>query len=86
MLHTYTEAVKKPIEISASEFKAKCLQILDQVAESGCVFTVTKHGKPVARLSPIPEEAPLGGSWEGKVKILGDIVHFNSSEDWEANR
>jgi prevent-host-death family protein len=79
--------VKKTIQIPASEFKAKCLQLLDDVAESHCQVTVTKRGKPVARLVPV-EASPrtLRGTWKGKVKILGNIVNFDTSEDWEANR
>lgn len=77
----------KPIEIPASDFKARCLQILDDVASSGHPVTVTKRGKPVARLLPIQTEAPpLRGSWEGKVRIHGDIVNFDTSDEWEANQ
>ena len=36
--------------ISASEFKAKCLALLDEVAEKGQPLVVTKRGKPVARV------------------------------------
>ncbi len=40
------------MKISASEFKAKCLALLDQVHERGEPITVTKRGKVVARLMP----------------------------------
>jgi prevent-host-death family protein len=44
--------------INASEFKAKCLAILDEVAETGEVLTILKHGKPVAQLvPPVPRSA-----------------------------
>jgi len=79
--------MKKAIEMPASEFKAKCLQILDDVAESRRPVTVTKRGKPVARLVPVETEPrTLDGTWDGKVKIMGDIVYFDTSEDWEANQ
>lgn len=39
--------------ISATQFKARCLALLDDVAESGETITVTKHGRPVARVTPI---------------------------------
>ncbi len=42
--------------IGASEFKAKCLSLLDQVAETGRPLTITKRGKIVAQLVPAPEE------------------------------
>ena len=39
--------------VSASRFKAQCLSLLDEVAESGEEVIVTKRGKPVARLVPL---------------------------------
>jgi prevent-host-death family protein len=44
--------------IPAGEFKARCLALLDEVAETGKPLVVTKRGKPVARLVPV--EAPPG--------------------------
>ena len=41
--------------IKASEFKAKCLQLMDEVAESGEEIVITKFGKPLARLGPLRE-------------------------------
>ncbi len=38
--------------IQASEFKAKCLAIMDTVAATGETCVVTKNGKPVAELRP----------------------------------
>ena len=43
------------MRISASEFKAKCLALLDQVHSGGAPITVTKRGKVVARLVPAAE-------------------------------
>ena len=51
-------------EISASQFKARCLALLDEVAESGAELVVTKRGRPVARVSPVDEDASLRGSVE----------------------
>lgn len=52
------------IEISASRFKARCLALLDEVAETKVPLVVTKRGRPVARLVPMEdaEEATLLGS------------------------
>ena len=59
----------------ASEFKAKCLKIMDEVAESGERVLITKHGKPVAELVPVQERPKsLYGIDKGKIKILGDII------------
>jgi prevent-host-death family protein len=38
--------------VMASEFKAKCLKLMDQVARSGEPILITKKGKPVSRLEP----------------------------------
>lgn len=48
--------------IAASRFKAQCLALLDEVAESGQPIIVTKHGKPVARLEPVEPPPSLVGS------------------------
>lgn len=59
---------------TASEFKAKCLKIMDEVAESGERVVITKHGKPVAELSQARElRKPLFGSMRHTMKIIGDI-------------
>ena len=60
---------------TASEFKAKCLKIMDEVAESGERVVITKRGKPVAELQqPRELRKPTFGVDKGKIKILGDIV------------
>ena len=68
--------------LSATEFKAKCLQILDHLEPSGLV--ITKHGRPVARVTPLgrADNSKLFGSMKGKVRILGDI--FSTGEKWDA--
>lgn len=57
--------------IPAGQFKARCLALLDQVAETGVSLVITKRGRPVARVVPVIEqEAPdLIGSvvWEGDI-------------------
>lgn len=57
-------------EITATQFKAHCLRLLDQVAETGEVLIVTKHGQPVARVEP-----PLGP------EDLQGSVKFNMSDE-----
>ncbi|MFI5182250.1 MAG: type II toxin-antitoxin system Phd/YefM family antitoxin [Thermoanaerobaculia bacterium] len=39
--------------VPAGEFKAKCLALLDEVAETGQEVVVTKRGRAVARVSPV---------------------------------
>jgi prevent-host-death family protein len=48
--------------ISASQFKAQCLALLDEVAATGEEIVVTKRGRAVARVSPPTEPASLRGS------------------------
>jgi prevent-host-death family protein len=48
--------------IPASQFKAQCLAMLDQVAATGEEIVVTKRGQAVARVSPVTEPKSLRGS------------------------
>lgn len=69
-------------QIKASEFKARCLALLDEVAQSHTSLVVTKHGKPVARLVPLDEASPTLGS----VTLLteDDADYFSTGERWDA--
>jgi antitoxin (DNA-binding transcriptional repressor) of toxin-antitoxin stability system len=72
--------------MSVSEFKAKCLALLDEIGQQGGTITVTKRGRPLAtvgRAKRAPWKSPAG-IWAGKVKIVGDIVHAPSPEIWDA--
>jgi prevent-host-death family protein len=71
--------------VKASEFKAKCLQLMDEVAASGEPVIVTKHGKPVARLVPADAKQPksIFGALKGMGRITGDIISPLDVE-WEA--
>ncbi|MGD0914073.1 MAG: type II toxin-antitoxin system Phd/YefM family antitoxin [Terracidiphilus sp.] len=69
--------------IPAGEFKAKCLKILDEVAENRKTLVITKRGRPVARLSPVPQVGDFVGSMRGSGEILGDIISPLDVE-WEA--
>ena len=70
--------------IPAGEFKAKCLQLLDAVAASGAPLIITKRGRPVARLVPMPANAPLFGAMRGSVKSQRDLV-APIGEPWDAD-
>lgn len=74
----------KELTVSASEFKAKRLRMLDDVAANGVPVLITKRGLPIARLVPLggPLES-LEGAWKGLDEIKGDIVRFDASADWE---
>jgi prevent-host-death family protein len=61
--------------IKASEFKAKCLKLMDEVAQSGELLVVTKNGRPIAQLSAISRERrSIWGLHKGQIEILGDIL------------
>lgn len=75
-------------EISASEFRAKCSAILDEVAQTGQIVTITKRGKPVAQLvPPVPRQHSYPqDTLFGAVKIHEDIVDpALEAGIWEAN-
>ena len=72
-----------PITIPAGEFKAKCLKLLDKVAEDRQSLVITKHGKPVAQIVPMPAQDQLFGSMRGSVLWEGDIISPIDVE-WDA--
>jgi prevent-host-death family protein len=73
--------------IAAGQFKARCLALIDQVSQTHQVITITKRGKPVARLVPLEDEKPrnLFGYLAGHVVEEGDILS-PTGEAWEAER
>jgi prevent-host-death family protein len=76
-------------EIAISEFKAKCLALLDQVQKTKKPIRITRFGKPVAEVAPASPASPAEwiGSLRDSIEILGDIVApANEESDWEALR
>ncbi len=71
--------------IGAGDFKAKCLQLLDDVAERREPLVITKRGKPVARLVPMPPDTLLFGALAGSVVGESDIITPIDAE-WEAGK
>lgn len=77
-------------EIAISEFKAKCLALLDRVHKTKKPIRITRFGRPVAEVVP-PSPVAESGDWLGAmaktIEILGDIVSPIIEEtDWEALR
>jgi prevent-host-death family protein len=63
--------------VTATEFKAKCLGLIDEVEAKGESITVTRRGRPVVVIQPATRKrlkSPMG-ILSGKVKVVGDIVH-----------
>ena len=82
--------IKSVKEVAISEFKAKCLGMLEEVRKTRKPLRVTRFGQPVAEIMP-PAPKPRSKSWlggmAGSVEIIGDIVGPSGSfEDWEAFR
>ncbi|MBM3583381.1 MAG: type II toxin-antitoxin system prevent-host-death family antitoxin [Alphaproteobacteria bacterium] len=71
------------VKVGIAEFKAKCARIVDDVEKRRIRVTVTRRGKPVARLVEIkPRKATsLYGAMAGTVTIHGDIVS-PAEPDW----
>lgn len=73
------------LTIKASEFKAKCLKLMDDVAEGDYEIVITKNGRPVSRLVPYRERPKsLFGIDRGRIEIIGDIIEPINVE-WEAD-
>ena len=71
-------------EIAISEFKAKCLALLEQVRSTKKPIRVTRFGKPIAEVvpaSPAAQPADWLGSMSGTFEILGDIISPVIDED-----
>ncbi len=77
-------------EIAISEFKAKCLGILEEVRKTRKPIRVTRFGKPVAEVVPPTPQTSTGrklGCMIGTGRVVGDIVGSISGEsEWEAAR
>jgi prevent-host-death family protein len=72
--------------VSVTEFKAHCLEFINQVSKTGKPITLTKRGKPTAMVVPPPKEEKrrlVLGQFRDQVKIVGDILE-PFDEPWEA--
>jgi prevent-host-death family protein len=73
--------------IGASEFKAKCLALLDEVASTREIITILKRGRPVAQIVPpiYVENAYPQSELKGSVEVVGDVISpVLPEEAWEA--
>ena len=76
-------------EIAISEFKAKCLALLDQVQKTKKPIRITRFGKTVAEVVPTSPASPPDwmGSMKDSIEIVGDVVSpANEENEWEALR
>ncbi len=73
--------------VPAAAFKAKCLELMERVRETGVEYIVTKHGEPVAKLvpyTPAPRQAVFGS-------MKGTVLEYERPFDpidgeWDVNR
>ena len=77
-------------QVSAAEFKAKCLRIIQEMGSDGRPVTITRRGRPVAVLSPLPIEpgaSPFVGMMRGTVLAYDNpLAPAASPSDWSALR
>jgi prevent-host-death family protein len=77
-------------EIAISEFKAKCLALVEQVHKTRKPLRLTKHGKPIAEVVPVTQDNQREnwlGCMKGKMEIIGDIISpAVDEEEWEVLR
>ena len=72
--------------VTAANFKATCLRLMDEVGVTRERITITKRGRAIAQL--VPMEVPLGevlGGGRGTGVIHGDLLAPLAEDDWEAN-
>ncbi|RWX78750.1 type II toxin-antitoxin system Phd/YefM family antitoxin [Neorhizobium lilium] len=76
--------------IAAAEFKATCLRLIDEMNSDGQPITITKRGKPVAKLVPASDAVKIEPLW-GYMK--GTVLHYEDPfapaidpDEWEANK
>lgn len=69
--------------IPATEFKAKCLELMDRVAERRETYVITKRGRPVAKLVPAdpPKKKGIFGCMANHTAFVGDIEKPLWTED-----
>ncbi len=81
---TFGAAVLRQTVVSAADFKAQCLFLMDEVRDKGIEFVITKHNQPVARLVPMLDhvESKFIGRGGGMIAVAGDIVR-PTAPDWE---
>lgn len=73
------------MDISVTDFKARCLDLIRKVEESGKAITIRRRGKVVARLEPVSAAADGGKPWE-QLRALGGRAHVKAHESVWADK
>jgi prevent-host-death family protein len=75
-----------PAQISAAEFKATCLDLMDEVDRTGSPIIVTKRGRAVAQLGPVRTRVRSGfGLLKGRIVVRGNITEPIDAT-WDASK
>ncbi len=71
--------------VAATEFKERCLALLDQVDRDRVPIVVTKRGRPVARIVPV-QDVITGRPTMGSVRLVAeeDEDYFSAGVPWDA--
>ena len=69
--------------VDASDFRARCLKLMDEVAAGDLEVVITKNGHPVSRLVSCCR-ASMFGIDRDRLRIVGDVVTPLGEDDWEA--
>jgi prevent-host-death family protein len=73
--------------VPATEFKARCLELMDRVAEGRDTYVITKRGKPVAKLVPADPPPPdsVFGCMIDQTNFLGELdTPLQTEAGWKA--
>ena len=76
--------MKIPKTVAATEFKAHCLALLEEVRQTRQPLLVTRHGKPVAEIFPyMPKNADQANPLKGSILFEGDVIS-PLEEKWDS--
>lgn len=71
--------------VTAAEFKAKCLKLIEQVATTHEELIITKRGIPMAKMIPLNRSQNPFGALKNTVIIKNDIVSASTHEKWDSD-
>ena len=72
--------------VSAGEFKAHCLKLMDKVSKSHEELIVTKRGVPLVKMVPVETQVDPFGFMKGTITINCDLATYALDEAWDADK
>jgi prevent-host-death family protein len=73
------------MDISVTDFKAHCLDLIRKVEAGGKAITIRRHGRVVARLEAASDPLGPGKPWE-QLRALGGQTRLKASESVVADK